>query len=508
MVGVVVKPYLDAARELRAVQRLEKNWKLLKDADAYLDGYATTRKPSANGDVQLRHWSHWPAHKLFGKKNLSRIEKLRLVSPLNDQPSLQELSKLDFVTHLQINQHRKQSFAIGDEDCRHIAGMKNLEELVIGVDFKEGLRHFRSLPLTKLSVRGSSTWQQLEFDAIGDIESLQSIYLTTNKIIRENLVPLKNLKNLSHLILVTSQRPGVEEFSIEGLAEIAELPNLKSIVLYGRMSSHEIDALASMKQLETVDIQGGGWSDSKISILATYTRGGTSKLRHASFGYMKISVETYDKLVDAGIEVEHLGLTNAELSEEYFAKNKIYYPVDASKSNLTAYCKKGSETAAYFLQVKAAPKPRHDWSAILPPYLQLYGFAFSKNWQELVGFKKSITTDWDDVDADAGGFYDGIHCGTNNHELEFVSRKGDQFRIKWSCKVGDSADDSVPCEIDAHIPFTSVYVTNYQYDITLEAASKIVAKHFDLKEFEQPRFTSEKKTLIEFKLKQQTEPSD
>jgi len=250
-----------------------------------------------------------------------------------------------------------------------------------------------------------------------------------------------------------------------------------------------------MPQLEWIDISQFGEADSEIQKLA-----GNKNLKHVTFNHMDISAETYDVLTAAGIDVEHYGLTHDELSEEYLAYNEIFYPVVADKSEITFWLNENAESSV-MVSVSGGEKARHPWSANNPPGIDFYGFSFAGDWRDLEGVKKQFTTDWNDVDADMGNFYDGIHIGTNDHRFEFVSREGNRLRLKWNCRVGDSAEDSVDLEIDAHIPFTRVCLNNRSGDISLQKAKQIVAKQFDLNDFEEPTYWGNRNAVIRFEFK-------
>ena len=493
LIAIIVKPRVDAAAEVRAQRRLESEWELRVDDPGFLK-----LRYSKNEPPFTHHWSTWPARKLFGEKSVTRVQKLRFVSAKNKQPSLSDLSVFDFVTECEFNQMRGGSIQFDQETCKHIGQLTRLQKLVIGPPVIGGLVHLKSLPLKTLWCRGPG-WTQTEFDAIGSIESLEILGLTTNKFSRENLAALAKLKNLQRLILRTGFNGGNTDGMICGLSELSQLPSLRAVNLVGDFGDQEMADLARLKQLTSIHIDGKGWAESDVQKLSQL-----ENLKSFSCDYMNISVETYDLLVAAGIEVEHYGLTNAELSEEFFACRKIYYPIDLKKSCITASFTADSETCSVNMTVKAAPKPRHDWSAIQPPRIE-FGFSFEGDWRKLVGSTQSYTSDWMDTDADRGIFYDGIFTGTNNHKVNFVSRDRNLFHVQWECRIGDSADDTYPVKIDAHIPLTQVRVYSQQNKISLEEAKQIVGKQFDLNDLEEPEYSPGSNSWIIFEMKENSE---
>lgn len=485
LIAFFAKPYLDSTAESRALARMEKDWELLLDSAAFLG--------DRKSPPRTFHWSQWPARKLFGDESLTRVQKLRVVAQENEGASFEELAAFDCVTHCEFNYSRYHPYQLDSEACRYIGQMESLQNLVLGPTLVEGLDHFRQLPLRKLSC-GGPDWAQAEFDAIGAIETLEMIQLRTNRFEPANLAAFSNLKNLERAVLTAD---GDEYGTIKGLSEIASLVKLRHLTLRGILGEDELKTLASMHQLVSIHLQGGGWSQPQIQELRNI-----ENLNYAEFGHMEISVETYDVLVAAGIEVEHYGLTQDELSEEYFVYNDIYFPVDSDKSKITVWCSPDSDTISVHLEVFALPKPRHAWTVSQCPQIEFYGFDFMGDWRELVGVTKSFSADWND--AEHGNFYDGIHLRTNNHEITFGSRnvnKGNKFHVKWSCHIGDSAEDSSLGQIDAHLPLTSVYVSNRSGKTTLEKAKKTVASSFDLKDFEEPVFHGRGDALIVFELK-------
>ena len=93
---VIFRPYVVARAESSALKRLETDWSILLDEEAFL-GRDKSVPPLPD------HWLHWPAKRLFGEKKLYRIQKLRMVGPKTEPPSHQELAKCKYVTHLEFN---------------------------------------------------------------------------------------------------------------------------------------------------------------------------------------------------------------------------------------------------------------------------------------------------------------------------------------------------------------------------------------------------------------------
>ena len=83
--------------------------------------------------------------------------------------------------------------------------MSRLQILQIGPPVTAGLEHFSSLPLKTLHCGGPERPQE-EFDAIGNIETLQLLDLTTNNFDAEKLGALANLKDLERLFVATVDR--------------------------------------------------------------------------------------------------------------------------------------------------------------------------------------------------------------------------------------------------------------------------------------------------------------
>ena len=99
------------------------------------------------------------------------------------------------------------------------------------------------------------------------------------------------------------------------------------------------------------------------------------------------------------------------------------------------------------------------------------------------------------------GFYDGIHAYTNNHELEILARNGNRFHIKWDCQIGDDEADATAGSIDTRVDLKRVAVSNLGRSVTLEAAKQAVGKHFDLTQFDEPRFNGRNDVWIFFDVK-------
>ena len=478
LIAFFAKPYFDATSEHRAISVLEREFSIMVGAETRLGTASWSPKPI----VENNQWIQWPITQIVGQEKLNRCRLLRIIRPQVENASLRSLSSLDKVSHLTINPGQ---YVVSRLDCKAIGAMKQLVELNVSCRIEAGFEHLRQLPLKRLNCRGSG-WEQAEFDAIGEIQSLESLFLSTSQFTEDNIAAFANLKNLNSLQLNTKG-------SISGLNALQALPKLKRLTLNGNLSSLECEALCSLP-VEELNVYGSGSLDD----LVIQRLNENKYIKAASFGHMQISVDSYDALLNAGIDVEHGGLTGAELTEEFCCYNQIYYPVDQQQSSISAELDLQSDSVNWSISVTAGKKPRHDWTAVLPPKFRLYSIPFDQGWRDLAGSKAELDSKlWHDT---PGNFYDGIHKGVNDNKIEIVSRDGNLIHIRWDCRVGDSQDDSVPCQIDATIPFTGVRVKNYNRKLDLEAASAIVAKHFDLADFCEPQFYGNDKVLIQFDL--------
>ena len=482
-VAIFARPYVDASAERQAILRLEKDWDILLDSEAKLGAWQNKKIPAK----EEASWVEMPARYFFGEKKLRRIKKLRIVSPLTPNPSLEPLSAINQITHLKFN---RMDFELTNENCKPIARLHELKILEFGCTVKSGFELLQRLPLTRLICYGRD-WDQKQFEAIGNIDSLEMTQLINESsgFTTDNLAALSNLQELKHLCLMAKK-----DHSIDGIQELEAMSNLESVSLFGDLDEENCKALAANPNLKSAEFIGGKIYEQVFENLAS-----SQGVRSASFGHMQISVQTYDALVEAGIEVEHYGLTGDELSENYFLYNEIYFPVNHEKSELTAYIKPDSDKVDWSISVAGAPKPRHESN--FTPNLELYSFSFAGRWQELVGHQvRQPVEDWDDA---SGNFYDGIHVRANDHTIEFPSREGNQFHLVWECSVGDGPQEAIPCKVDTLINFKRVFVQNHNKKTSVEAAKQAVGLFFDLQDFEEPKLIGRNKRLFEFTLKPQ-----
>ena len=134
--------------------------------------------------------------------------------------------------------------------------MSSLVSLEISCQASGGFEGWQRLPLKRLVIRGPD-WEQEDFDAIGNIATLQFLQLDTTKITRENLGSLSKLKHLKTMCLVSSRK----KEGIAGLDQLQSMPNLKSLTLIGDVAANEIDALSTNNNLDSISFYGGSPND-------------------------------------------------------------------------------------------------------------------------------------------------------------------------------------------------------------------------------------------------------
>jgi len=363
--------------------------------------------------------------------------------------------------------------------------MPRLHELEIYGNIKSALGFLNDLPLTRLRCT-CENWRQSDFTALSKIESLENLELIYTEFNASRLAEISKLSNLKQLRMVSSKGK-----SITGLESLQQLPNLSHLTVCGDVSAAEMQAIAHNETLKYVSFESGSLDDVSVRQLAQ-----NKSIGSVVFGHMQVSVDTYDALVEAGIGVEHNGITDDELSENYIQHNDIYYPIDHEKSAINAHLRPDASSVAWTIDAEAAEKPRHAWTVDYPTGLTLYEFSFDRDWRELVGQRKQIKSDDGIFDSTFTG-----HEGAFDHDLRFLSRNGNQFHIKWSCLVG-AYSDGHRTTVDAKLNFKTLFVKDLkEISASLDKAKAVAAKFFDLHDFCEPVFSKRYFNTIEFEVK-------
>lgn len=166
---------------------------------------------------------------------------------------------------------------VTDEGLRHLRGMSNLQQLVLGNDdlrrFPDihrptspisdaGLVHLRELPqLMNLNLSGLPI-TDAGLAAMGDLPNLGGLYLSRTKVQGLNLGRLKSLPKLAALYLDGSQ------VTDRGLSRLAGASNLQLLSLNGLpLTAEGLKPLKALPRLRQLEITGCGLLDEEVEDL-------------------------------------------------------------------------------------------------------------------------------------------------------------------------------------------------------------------------------------------------
>jgi hypothetical protein len=401
---------------------------------------------------------------------------------------------------------------------RQIPALKDiwLREIEIthrGLAALEGMPHLTRLSLEAANITDNGLMHLRHLNAI------ETLHIDRSKVTGSGLIHVPNPEGIRDLAFDHSP------FNNSGLKLLSRFPNLETLSLWGSEITDDglvflntcaalrnvdltetaitdlgVANLVHMPALERLEMRETSATDASLSALLKMPR-----LKHVSFGGDQISVATFERLQEAGIEVDHGGLLNVRRESNLLRYLEMDFEVDVEKSSLQAFISAGQPGIAYRLEIECTD--RYVPAYMQPAYLIGPPMKSEKNWRQLVGQHFAVNYRDDDLHPilrnNPCNIYVGWHAAPNNHRIQLKSRKGNRFLVDWRCEAMESADGGrEPVWVDAEIPFTKLTVTGGE-TLTLAEAKRLAAQFFDLKDFFEPRLQTESlRPEVQFELRQ------
>jgi hypothetical protein len=377
--------------------------------------------------------------------------------------------------------------------------------------------------------------------ALEGMPQLSSLSLEASNITNRGLVNLRNLSQLHTLHIERSKITGaglihvscpnrVESLSFSkspfddaGLKLLPRFPNLTFLDLSETLVTDDgLSHLRACRRLDDLWLSQTAITNRGVASLigvpalerlTLYDTGATDaclpallkmpNLKHVKFGGEQISVATYERLLDAHIEVEHDGLLNVRREKNLLRYYDLDFEVDTEKSSLQAFI--GEEPGVtYRLEIHCTD--RYVPSHMAPAYLTGPPLQLDKNWRQIVGEKFKLSYNDDDLHPilpdNPSNIYIGWHAATNRHRIEIKSRTANRFVIDWHCDAAESDDGGkLPVWLNAEIPFTQLTVVGSS-KLTVAEATRQASRYFDTADFEEPEIVrDEREARASFRLR-------
>ena len=242
------------------------------------------------------------------------------------------------------------------------------------------------------------------------------------------------------------------------LSSLAQIRHLKTVSFDGPVSTREIKMLSKLSGIRKINLVFASWEESIIPSLLKMRQ-----LERVVLGRNPLTIAEFELFQAKGIGVDHCGLSDFELDDEFIKIAGKTYPVDPIKSRVGAFLEPSNpEKIQWHVFVNTA---EHKYSYKTPYYTSPM-FPTADKWHE----KQQLRFDFESkrqikFDAEKS-------ASPNVAKFDWISPK--QVRIEWSIEP----ESTETFEIKATLPFTTVYVNGKRDELNVEKAKGLVKKFF------------------------------
>ena len=271
----------------------------------------------------------------------------------------------------------------------------------------------------------------------------------------------------------------------ESLTSLGNLKYLKQLQLGCHCSDVEFESLTQLRHLEKLGLSESNCGDSVVDFIL-----GFEKLSTVRFGKNKISMQNFDRLTATQLFVLHEGLHDFQLDKQFLRYSGCDYPVGSGCVQAILDGKTGElEYQFNFKTTDHKYAPNFDPFAVPPSFVSCR-FDFDQGWKNLIRFSDGPTLP---PATHLGKLSNNDYFKTDvyDFEIQFLSREKNVFHIKCRCKIENQ--DQI-CEMDLHLPFTGITITNPWERNGPAELTELIAKHFNIDEFVLPPKSAHIKT--------------
>ena len=291
------------------------------------------------------------------------------------------------------------------------------------------------------------------------------------------------------ILVVTDESARKTGVPAELVTKLRSCTNLQWVNWDGLIDSKRIAILNKLPSLSEIYLGGATLEGDIVGTLLE-----SKKWKCLSFGKHQLSVKSFERLIDAGIEVEHYGLTDLTRESNFIEYDGVSYLADIDKTELSVYL---VDTERYHFQywLRLESRPDRYTQDIEKVRLSCQLDALHCKLGKLVGRKKSLSPKSpcmnDHYLENRGAWMDVAELS-----YKIVSRQANTLRIQGVFKL----DDSSEAKVDAFFPVRKISVFLLEDDTSKDGARILTEAGFDPDHFEEPIYDSEYREL-EFRFK-------
>ena len=477
------------ARERHGLEELGESWSGVSVRN-YIDHPDFRSRPKRSA---WQEWLEWPLgfftkplqNRIHAYHSKEHVKSLSLFASETIPRSMKGIEKLQQLQNLRF----QYSAGVGSRifldgaEFRRIAKLKNLRNLSLSHCYTdtEAFEILANLNLRTLTCGGSV--KEVELEHISQAQSLEELTIWNSIANLEALPALTNLRQLS-----------IRVDTLTDLEPLAQMQPLTHLVVSGDVAMKQLETLQRVPNLKSIVLGSGwkpGWKPAMTDMLLDFP-----SLDKVKFGRSALTKTGFEKLVAAGIEVDHGGLVDFRPTENYLKYESLYFELDLARSEILGEIQIGKPEIDWRISVQA--NDRYAPTVFSPPNFSSGPFSRAGDWRGLVGFKQAS---WK-LQESSNLNMSGKDVETSENSVEIHSRNGSHFRLKSGFA---SMREEGFGRIEAELCLRRVIVKS-ERPISRDEATLELAEHFATQDFDLTQQTTGKPLRREHEFKLIVEP--